>query len=389
MLIGLASAKQAGEPIFCVEQSGKPFFQSMETIFSGALTDPSLFHALSLVLSLAANNNLPNVEVLIHRGELLNGIRVNIKGLKGAPQVSTLTAMLLLIGCEYRIDGANCDSIAAHIRGVQTMMKLCRDRNVALIDEVQRALFWQDMLSCLMAGTPRFLSHKDFQEFRNPKDVDRCGRWEVPVGFRMNMTQWPQDFALVLQDLNSLCWLVDLRCGPDRGPLDVFPVDNDQANLESRLIDLLVDCRNPIHDSDPYYEASILAVYVCTYKLSTGIWMGCYIPEICIHQILRAITQSPRGSQWSAAPELLQWLLFVSGGMTDRKDLRSKITQLIHEMLPAVPEDSGQNWETLKRTLKTFIWCEHTMEKRIFLFWKEVYPDLKDEIELLRNMTFA
>ena len=59
---------------------------------------------------------------------------VNIKGLRGAPQVSTLTAMLLLIGYEYRIDGADCNTIAMHIQGVQTMMqalqgaKRCVDR---------------------------------------------------------------------------------------------------------------------------------------------------------------------------------------------------------------------------------------------------------------------
>ncbi|RYY16366.1 MAG: hypothetical protein EON55_04540, partial [Alphaproteobacteria bacterium] len=134
----------------------------MQTIFRGALIDPALYHALSLVLSLAANNNLPNVEILQHRGALLNGIRVNIRGLKGAPQVSTLTAMLLLIGYEYRIDGADCATIATHIQGVHTMMKLYKERNVALIDEVQRALFWQDLLSCLMAGTRRLLSHRDF-----------------------------------------------------------------------------------------------------------------------------------------------------------------------------------------------------------------------------------
>lgn len=115
--------------------------RGIETIFKGALADPSLFHALLLVLSLAGNISLHNVEVLTHRGGLLNGIRVNIKGLSGAPQVSTITAMVLLIGYEYHIDEANCNCIAAHIRGVQTMMKLCKALNVALVDEVQRALF--------------------------------------------------------------------------------------------------------------------------------------------------------------------------------------------------------------------------------------------------------
>jgi hypothetical protein len=386
ILIGVASPKQAGTSIR-VAESGKPFVQGMETIFSGALADPSLFHALSLVLSLATNNRLSDVEVLTHRGEILNGIRVNIKGLKGAPQVSTLTAMLLLIGYEYRIDGANGESIAAHIRGIQTMMKLCKDRNVALIDEVQRALFWQDLLSCLTTRSPRFLSHSDFQDFRTPKGVDRCGRWEVPTGFRPCIIQWPQDFALVLKDLNSLCWVVDSRCGPEKAPLEVFPVDNDQANLESRLVDLLIGCRNPTYDSDPWFEASILAVYICTYKLATGIWLGCYIPEICIHQILYAVTQLPRGPQWSPAPDLLQWILFVCGGMTDREDIRSPVVQLIREMFPTHSPGSNQTWESLKHNMSSFIWCEHTMERQIFRFWKEVYQEPNDELRPMKSMT--
>jgi hypothetical protein len=370
-----ASAKQAGEPIFCVEDSGKPFFQGMETIFKGALIDPSLFHALSLVLSLAANNNLPNVDVLQHRGELLKGIRVNIKGLHGAPQVSTLTAMLLLIGYEYRIDGANCDTIATHIQGVQTMMKLCKERNVALIDEVQRALFWQDLLSCLMAGTPRFLSHKDFGDFKIPTAIDRSQRRTIPHGLNKSMSQWPPEFASVLQDLNASCWLVDSQCNPNRDAIDIFPIDNIQANLESRLVDLLSECRRAPADTDPWYEACILGAYICTYKLSTGIWMGCYIPEVCIQQIFQVLTQVPQGSQYEYAPALLQWLLFVCGGMTDRTNLRLQVATLIRKMFPNPMEDPRQEWETLRTTLKSFIWCERTMDKKIFLFWNEVYAE--------------
>lgn len=346
-------------------------FQGMETIFKGALTDPSLFHALSLVLSLAANNNLPNVEVLTHRGELLNGIRVNIKGLKGAPQVSTLTAMLLLIGYEYRIDGANSDTIAAHISGVQTMMKLCKARNVALIDEVQRALFWQDLLSCLMAGTPRFLSHRDFKDFNVARGVDQTNGFKVPSGFVSSFVHWPQEFALVLKDLQSLCHRIDSHCGAERSPLDIFPIDNDQANIESRLVDLLSQKRRSKQDTDPWLEASILCAYVCTYKLSTGIWMGCFIPEICTTQLLGLIPQIPLDSHWTPAPDLLKWLLLVCGGMTDRKDLRIPIAALLLEMFP---DSFGQDdWEDVKASLRTFVWCEYTMAQRIFLFWQSVF----------------
>jgi hypothetical protein len=403
LLIPAASAKQAGEPIFCIEDSGKPFFQGMNTIFKSALTDPSLFHALSLVLSLAANNNLPNVEVLTHRGELLNGIRVNIKGLKGAPQVSTLTAMLLLISYEYRIDGSNSEGIAAHIQGMQTMMKLCKARNVTLIDEVQRALFWQDLLSCLMAGTPRFLSHRDFQDFRIPKDVDRTNQWELPRGFRSSFAQWPQEFALVLSDLNSLCYLVDQQCDSNKAPIDVFAIDNDQANLESRLIDLLSEGRRSLQDLDPWYEASILVSYICTYKLSTGIWMvctnlemhnetlisdqGCFIPEICTLQMLGLITKLLLDSQTAPQANLLSWLLFVSGGMTDRKEIRTQVSQLIHEVLPEAFAGGTQSWEILRNTLKNFVWCEYSMEHRIYEFWKEVYHVSKHEEEPVDRLT--
>ncbi|KAF2024916.1 hypothetical protein EK21DRAFT_77686, partial [Setomelanomma holmii] len=383
------SAKQAGEPIFCVEDSGKPFFQGMETIFRGALTDPSLFHALSLVLSLAANNNLPNVEVLQHRGELLNGIRVNIKGLDGAPQVSTLTAMLLLIGYEYRIDGANCGTIATHIQGVQTMMKLCKERNVVLIDEVQRALFWQDLLSCLMAGTPRFLSHKDFSDFKNPTAINQLQRWEVPSGLIKSISQWPSEFAVVLQDLNALCWLVDSQCDPEKDVIELFPVDDNQANLESRLVDLLIECRRAPDETDPWYEACILGAYICTYKLSTGIWMGCYIPEVCIHQIFRVITQVPRDSQYESAPDILKWLLFVCGGMTDRRNLRQQIATLIREMFPDPSEDADLEWDTLRNTLTSFIWCKRTMEKRISLFWNEVYAEASNVCKPENNTTLT
>jgi hypothetical protein len=72
----------------------------MDTILQGALTDPALFHALSLVLSLSANNDVPNVECLTHRGELLKNLGKAMVNPDRLAKVSTLTAVLLLIGFE-------------------------------------------------------------------------------------------------------------------------------------------------------------------------------------------------------------------------------------------------------------------------------------------------
>jgi hypothetical protein len=365
------------------------FQQGMETIFRSALTDPSLFHALSLVLSLAANNNLPNVEVLSHRGGLLAGIQVNIHHFDGVPRVSTLTAMLLLIGYEYRIDGADGRTIAAHIKGLQAMMRVCKERNIALVDEVQRALFWQDLLSCLMAGTTRYLSHRDFMEFRDVRAVGGVQRQEVPVGFGRGVLEWPVAFAMVLRDLNDLCGRVDAEWVDGKDPLDTFHIDNVQANLESRIVDLLSGCRSSTTETDPWYQAAILGAYICTYKLSTGIWAGCYIPEVCIGQILQIITRIPRDSHWTPIPGLLQWLLLISGSLTDRKEYRKQIADMIREMLPAPTEDVSQTWAALEETLINFIWCKRSMEQKVFVFWQEVYPMANSAPEPEKNSMIA
>lgn len=61
--------------MFCIEEAGKIFFDGMDDVFRGALSDPSLFHALSLALALAANANVPNVECLAQRGATLRNLR--------------------------------------------------------------------------------------------------------------------------------------------------------------------------------------------------------------------------------------------------------------------------------------------------------------------------
>jgi hypothetical protein len=101
-LKNVETARQAGEPVFCIGDAGQIFFQGMESVSQGALTDPALFHALSLVLSLAANKDIPNLETLTNRGETLKNLAERMGNMQMVPQVSTLTAMLLLIGYEVR-----------------------------------------------------------------------------------------------------------------------------------------------------------------------------------------------------------------------------------------------------------------------------------------------
>ncbi|CAO2649613.1 Nn.00g069980.m01.CDS01 [Neocucurbitaria sp. VM-36] len=361
------SAKQAGEPVLRIGSSAQVHLQKMNAIFKGALTDPALFHALSLVLALAANYKIPNVEILTYRGKLLNGLRLVMQERDWAPKVSHITAMLLLIGWEYHIHGASCDSISAHIQAMQMIIKMYEDLNVAVIDQVQRALFWQDLMSCLLVGTPRLLSHNDYQEFRCLNQA--VSQHDLPMGFSPLVHMWPVQFAAILQDLHGICTLVD-ACDPTRTLPDNLRIDDAQANLESRLVDLLSDMRHTQAFGDPIYEACMFAVYLCAYKLSTGIWMGCYCPEICVIQILRCVAKAAQAPLWETAPGLLLWLLCVSGGLTERHKVRKQVAVLIQRNFPPHLEDLYQDWGLLKGTLRDYVWSQRAMEKKILRLWQ-------------------
>lgn len=84
---------------------------------------------------------------MTYRGKLLKELTSVIKDPKWTLKVSTITAMLVLIGYEYRIDGATSDSVATHIRGVQAVAMIQKAQDPCLIAQVQRALFWQDLIS--------------------------------------------------------------------------------------------------------------------------------------------------------------------------------------------------------------------------------------------------
>lgn len=78
--------------------------------------------------------------------------------------------MLIIYG--YRIEDGGCDIIASHIRGVTIMMSMLQSKDTFIIDQLNRALFWQDLLSCLMVGRPRSLSHRGYTAFNRPKELD-------------------------------------------------------------------------------------------------------------------------------------------------------------------------------------------------------------------------
>ncbi|KAH7379158.1 hypothetical protein DE146DRAFT_305384 [Phaeosphaeria sp. MPI-PUGE-AT-0046c] len=359
------------------------FLQSMKTILNSTAVDPSLIAAISLVPVQAATTNLSNIEALSHRGGLLTGLRSNMAKPGWMPKVSSLSAMLLLIGYEYQIDGVNSASIATHLRGLQTMLRSfqpCGD--TTLLASIQRALFWQDLTNCLVAGTPRLFSHRDYKDLERFRDGDdggeRLERRDSPHGFVPYVEEWPDAFTSILEDLHALCKTIDANNGEEEHTMTApLPISTLQANLESRVVDILYDVRLSKSSDDPIYEACAFAVYLCTYELSTGIWVGCYNPEICVNQIIRRVVGALRDMSHISHEEVLFWLLYVSGGLTLRNHTRAKVVALMKTLLRDRVEKYVKDWETTRQFLREYIWSEQAMDITLFRFWEELQHSWK------------
>jgi len=68
-----------------------------------------------------------------------------------------IAAFLILIGCEYRIQDAPFDDITAHIYGLQVLMRSLSPQKSQFVNQMQRTLFWQDLICSLVTGAPRVL----------------------------------------------------------------------------------------------------------------------------------------------------------------------------------------------------------------------------------------
>ncbi|KAF1971725.1 hypothetical protein BU23DRAFT_170683 [Bimuria novae-zelandiae CBS 107.79] len=368
------SARSAGEPVFCVEEAGKIFFDGMDDVFRGALSDPALFHALSLALAFAANANIPNVECLTQRGATLYNLRQRMSNPLLVPSVSTLTAMLLIIGYEYRVDGSNASSIATHIGAVKRVLELTEASNVKVSDAIRRALFWQDLYSCLFVGTTRLFSHRDYEQFNFERLPSSTPGYIIPPGFERIMDGFPDAYLEVVLELNALCTLVDLRCTPGGLPIIEYPIDNFQYCIESRLVDLL--SQNKASGAEDFIlQACIFACFLVTYKLSTGIWEGCFIPEYCAAQIMSLLDKAKGDIRLEKGgfKKVLLWLLFVSGALAKRSRVRLRAVKMIRDGCRDLLDGMHDDWDSLSGICRTFIWSSHSMERKSWRFWQEVH----------------
>lgn len=378
-----ALVKFAGEPLFRVESTGNVRFQGLNTLTQGALADTTFFHAFSLILALAANSNRPNQETFTSRGQVLKSLSTTVEDSEWKPAAPTIMAILILIGYEYRVQDAASSIAAIHIHGLLAMMRRLETENHPNAGQMQRALFWQDLMSSLATGAPRIFHPENHRGFTSLRDMGRLELCVLPPGFQSVSKFWPREFTIVLEDLHALCRFVDIKCKvgrePSQEPFNLplmaelddegYPVYNSQADLESRLVDLLSESRRVPVLTDPIYQACIFAAYLCTYKLSTGIWEGHFAAEKCVSGILNCLFNSAGDLRWRLLPKLLLWLLFTSGGLTEDEASRDQATLLLQRFRYSQPLKPNRNWSSLKTELENFVWCEFAMERKFRDLW--------------------
>ncbi|KAF5577455.1 hypothetical protein FPANT_10397 [Fusarium pseudoanthophilum] len=401
-------AKTAGEPLFRIDQ--QTHCVVLQGLCNGdglapLLIHKSLFHALSLLLALAANNFQPNHETMHHRSEVLSSLNRDLSQFGGdSTLLHTITAILMVISYEYRVrdtyPGSAC--AATHMRGLQTIISqpniLIRQYSVSRVTQVQRALFWQDIICSLATGAPRLLKFDNRGIFTLLRENETYrGYFTLPQGFIPHSHGWPAEASAVFQDLNALCCIVDtIRQGTeasirlvDKANEDTFanpvplmedlddegyPLCNSQAELQIRLVDLLSGTRRDGSQSEEalIYRACLFAAYLCTYRLSEGVWGGYFAPETCVTKILDFMTDfTKQMSPWKLAPDITLWLLYMAGGLTKSQLHKDRAVALVDRYRCFYSTGYDQDWELVEMRLEKFIWCENVMEQKMYRFWQE------------------
>ncbi|KAF5660564.1 hypothetical protein FHETE_8904 [Fusarium heterosporum] len=397
------SAQAVGEPLFRIdERNDLLLFQNLYVDGGAAwsLANKTTFHSTSLLMALVVNGYQPNFETIYHRGQLLRSLNLDLSHSGGnAPSLQTVIAILMLISYEYRVRDTHFPTtVATHIKGLQSMIhqwnSATNGYTKARINLIQRALFWQDITCSLATGTPRLLKFDNPDVFAHLRE-NRTYRsyFVLPSGFASYTDRWPATSRIVFQDLHALCHLVvemheatsddldgdDLStalssiCLMEKCDDEGYPLRNSQANLEIRLVDLLSEksmCGTR-KEEDLIYRACLFAAYLCTYRLSVGVWAGCFSPEMCTIKILDCVTRfMARISPWTVAPDISFWLLYVAGGLTKNEVNLDRAAQLMQRYRCFYPAGYDLDWEVVEMRLKKFVWCERVMKEPFYAFWE-------------------
>jgi len=150
-------------------------------------------------------------------------------------------------------------------------------------------------------------------------------------------------------------------------PASILQLDNQQVWIESRLF----DCRLGLSSFDYIQDCCLIAAYLCTYVMFTGMWSGSLIPGHCSSQLLRKLQQNEHTAEWTGSDDLLFWLLCIGGAFAPQGIIRSEYVVLLNGTYNEQLEPMADTWNVAEMRLKSFIWSDKAMGERCRMFWEE------------------
>lgn len=253
------------------------------------------------------------------------------------------------------------------------------------------ALTWvrrSDLNSAVIAGSTRVVDHTTFSELHWKRDPFSPDFFTLPPGFQAQSHLLGESFVEILKDIYALQCIRDSALFGKEDVISMAHIDNHQASIQSRLVDL--------PDCSPISDCCHIAAYLCSTMLRCKIWRTstipvCESPQLCYlslfshwqsHlslQLLDKLQNTKEDSIWNNLPELLIWLLHIGGAFAPTGSIRTAYKELLHVNLSTKLGGVYTSWTELLVIFRQFIWSEKAFMSQIKAFWEECLVEYRLE----------
>ncbi|KAH8886597.1 hypothetical protein GQ53DRAFT_784869 [Thozetella sp. PMI_491] len=367
-LLSHGAARHAAEPVFSV--ADPVLFQDFGSVFRTDLDDPALLNAVMLTFALAVTGGNMDNECVGYQNQALAAVRERMSSPEAALSLPTLGAILLLAGVEARL-GMRWQ-VQLHMSAIRRLLEMGQSRTIYLTDGIKRAIFWQDLNSSIMTGSDRIVDHTTFGELQWKRDPFVPTFFVLAPGFQKRASLFPEDFIEVLKDIHALQCVQDLPGYSCQNPIEMLRVDNHQASIGSRLVDL--------PKLSPIIEACHLAAYLSACMLCCKVWRHSAIPSYVSKHLLRSLQQSDEDPFWNNDPDLLIWMLHLGGSFSPKGMIRSAYKRLLQRNYES--RRFRRNYDAsadLIEVMRQFIWSEKAYRSQFEEFWTEIRTVAQDD----------
>ncbi|KAJ5880751.1 N-ethylmaleimide reductase [Penicillium subrubescens] len=346
--------------------------QNFRPILRTGPDDDVLLNAIMLTFSFSIAAGHLNRQCLEYQSAALSSVRKRINSPNKSTMESTMGAILLLAGVEAQKGVPR--QVRLHMGAIYQLLEICQRKGVYLSDGIKRAIFWSsrsDLNSAVIAGSSRVFDHTTFSELQWRRDPLSPKFFTLPPGFQPLSHLLDESFSEILKDIHALQCIRDSALFGAVDVISMAHIDNHQASIQSRLIDL--------PDGSPISDCCHIAAYLCSTMLRCKVWRTSTIPSHLSLQLLSKLQKAKEDPTWNNLRELLIWLLHIGGAFAPTGSIRTAYKKLLHLSLSTRLAGLYTSWAELCAILRQFIWSDKAFMSQIRAFWEECIVEYRLE----------